>query len=268
MNGFGGDLRFGKTNGLDGADEICRQIAETSMAGNGKTWRAFLSVTRGPERHARQRDRSRGRRSLVRPSRSAADHEQGRSFANAAAGSRSDHPRTICPTRTACSTTTPMARASSTTTISHRQHHGRRPRGHEPGRHLSGLDELGVGGRSPRCGVTWPRASLVQLDLRAQRRRLRARRDASGRRSGNGGHRRCARRLRRLLLLCVDAMTARALSVWLAVSMLACSSKERRRRAAPRAREAPVPAVPPVRAAPARSKGRSPSACGLPHLRR
>jgi hypothetical protein len=48
MNGFGGDLRFGKSSGLDGADEICRQIAETSMAGNGKTWRAFLSVTRGP----------------------------------------------------------------------------------------------------------------------------------------------------------------------------------------------------------------------------
>jgi hypothetical protein len=44
-NGFGGDLRFGKADGLSGADEICRQIAETSMpsAGN-KVWRAFLSV--------------------------------------------------------------------------------------------------------------------------------------------------------------------------------------------------------------------------------
>jgi len=48
-NGFGGDLRFGQANGLAGADEICRQIAETSLAGNGKTWRAFLSVTRGPD---------------------------------------------------------------------------------------------------------------------------------------------------------------------------------------------------------------------------
>lgn len=45
--GFGGDLRFGKADGLSGGDEICRQIAETSMPGSGaKTWRAFLSVTK------------------------------------------------------------------------------------------------------------------------------------------------------------------------------------------------------------------------------
>jgi hypothetical protein len=49
QDGFGGDLRFGKTTGLEGADEICRSIAETSMPGNGKTWRAFLSVTKGPD---------------------------------------------------------------------------------------------------------------------------------------------------------------------------------------------------------------------------
>jgi len=48
QNGFGGDLRFSKTNGLDGADEICKQVAEIGMPGNGKTWRAFLSVTAGP----------------------------------------------------------------------------------------------------------------------------------------------------------------------------------------------------------------------------
>jgi hypothetical protein len=48
-DGFGGDLRFGKPTGLEGADEICRTIAETSMPGNGKTWHAFLSVTKGPE---------------------------------------------------------------------------------------------------------------------------------------------------------------------------------------------------------------------------
>jgi hypothetical protein len=48
-DGFGGDLRFGKPSGLEGADEICRTIAETSMPGNGKTWRAFLSVTKGPD---------------------------------------------------------------------------------------------------------------------------------------------------------------------------------------------------------------------------
>jgi hypothetical protein len=48
-NGFGGDLRFGKSDGLAGADEICRQLAETGYPGAGcKTWRAFLSVTKGP----------------------------------------------------------------------------------------------------------------------------------------------------------------------------------------------------------------------------
>jgi len=47
--GFGGDLRFGKADGLAGADEICRQLAETSMPSNGKTWRAFLSVSKGPD---------------------------------------------------------------------------------------------------------------------------------------------------------------------------------------------------------------------------
>jgi hypothetical protein len=46
-NGFGGDLRFGKPDGLSGADEICRQIAVGSLASAGsKTWHAFLSVTK------------------------------------------------------------------------------------------------------------------------------------------------------------------------------------------------------------------------------
>ena len=48
-SGFGGDLRFGQADGLSGADEICRQIAELSKPSNGKTWRAFLSVTKGPD---------------------------------------------------------------------------------------------------------------------------------------------------------------------------------------------------------------------------
>jgi len=49
-DGFGGDLRFGETGagaGLRGADKICSAIAETSLKGNGKTWRAFLSVIDG-----------------------------------------------------------------------------------------------------------------------------------------------------------------------------------------------------------------------------
>jgi len=49
-NGFGGDLRFGETGagaGLRGADKICSTIADRSMPGNGKAWRAFLSAVDG-----------------------------------------------------------------------------------------------------------------------------------------------------------------------------------------------------------------------------
>ena len=50
QTGFGGDLRYGEADGLSGADKICTQIAEYSMAGAGqKGWRAFLSVTAGPD---------------------------------------------------------------------------------------------------------------------------------------------------------------------------------------------------------------------------
>ncbi|HEY0714899.1 MAG TPA: hypothetical protein VGF45_19620 [Polyangia bacterium] len=48
QNGFGGDLRFGETTGLAGADKICQTLATDVGAGN-KTWRAFLSVVRGPD---------------------------------------------------------------------------------------------------------------------------------------------------------------------------------------------------------------------------
>jgi hypothetical protein len=46
-NGFGGDLRFGMTNGIEGADKICQTIAEGEGVSD-KTWRAFLSAVRGP----------------------------------------------------------------------------------------------------------------------------------------------------------------------------------------------------------------------------
>jgi hypothetical protein len=50
QNGFGGDLRFGKTGqgaGLLGADSICQCLAEKSMPGSKvKIWRAFLSVSK------------------------------------------------------------------------------------------------------------------------------------------------------------------------------------------------------------------------------
>ena len=46
QNGFGGDLRYGQANGLAGADKICTEIAESSMAGSStKGWRAFLSTS-------------------------------------------------------------------------------------------------------------------------------------------------------------------------------------------------------------------------------
>ncbi len=52
-NGFGGDLRFGKTGqgaGILGADSICQCIAERSMPGSkAKIWRAFLSAKKGPD---------------------------------------------------------------------------------------------------------------------------------------------------------------------------------------------------------------------------
>lgn len=51
-DGFGGDLTFGETGagaGLRGADKICTAIAEISMPGNNKVWRAFLSATAGED---------------------------------------------------------------------------------------------------------------------------------------------------------------------------------------------------------------------------
>jgi hypothetical protein len=49
-NGFGGDLRYGQADGLAGADKICAKIADLSMPGaSAKGWRAFLSVTAGPD---------------------------------------------------------------------------------------------------------------------------------------------------------------------------------------------------------------------------
>ncbi|MFE8595717.1 hypothetical protein [Archangium violaceum] len=48
QNGFGGDLRYGEATGLEGADKICRTIAEKGLAGAGqKVWRAFLSASTG-----------------------------------------------------------------------------------------------------------------------------------------------------------------------------------------------------------------------------
>jgi len=48
QDGFGGDLRFGMPTGLEGADKICQTIADGEGFG-AKTWRAFLSATKGPD---------------------------------------------------------------------------------------------------------------------------------------------------------------------------------------------------------------------------
>jgi hypothetical protein len=48
QNGFGGDLRYGTANGLTGADKICQTLA-ADVGFGGKTWRAFLSVMKGPD---------------------------------------------------------------------------------------------------------------------------------------------------------------------------------------------------------------------------
>lgn len=50
--GFGGDFTYGETGpgaGLRGADKICAAVAEKSMPGNNKRWRAFLSATAGED---------------------------------------------------------------------------------------------------------------------------------------------------------------------------------------------------------------------------
>jgi hypothetical protein len=43
--GWGGDFRYGTGNGLTGADKLCTEIAEQSLPGNCRTWRAFLSTS-------------------------------------------------------------------------------------------------------------------------------------------------------------------------------------------------------------------------------
>lgn len=55
QDGFGGDFTYGTGDGLKGADKICTEIAESSMAGSGaKEWHAFLSTVKGPV-HAKDR---------------------------------------------------------------------------------------------------------------------------------------------------------------------------------------------------------------------
>ena len=44
--GWGGDFRYGTSDGLTGADKLCTEIAEKSLPGNCRTWRAFLSTSK------------------------------------------------------------------------------------------------------------------------------------------------------------------------------------------------------------------------------
>ena len=45
LGGFGGDLRNGKSNGIDGADALCAEAAEKANPGDRHLWRAFLSAS-------------------------------------------------------------------------------------------------------------------------------------------------------------------------------------------------------------------------------
>jgi hypothetical protein len=44
LGGLGGDLRNGKGNGIDGADSLCAEAAQTANPGDRHLWRAFLSA--------------------------------------------------------------------------------------------------------------------------------------------------------------------------------------------------------------------------------
>jgi hypothetical protein len=44
VGGFGGDLRNGKANGIDGADSLCEEAANLANPGDKHRWRAFLSA--------------------------------------------------------------------------------------------------------------------------------------------------------------------------------------------------------------------------------
>lgn len=44
VGGFGGDLRNGKANGIDGADSLCEEAANLANPGDKHLWRAFLSA--------------------------------------------------------------------------------------------------------------------------------------------------------------------------------------------------------------------------------
>jgi len=44
LGGLGGDLRNGKSNGIDGADSLCEEAAKLANPGDRHVWRAFLSA--------------------------------------------------------------------------------------------------------------------------------------------------------------------------------------------------------------------------------
>jgi hypothetical protein len=44
LGGLGGDLRNGKSNGIDGADSLCAETAQIANPGDHHLWRAFLSA--------------------------------------------------------------------------------------------------------------------------------------------------------------------------------------------------------------------------------
>jgi hypothetical protein len=160
QDGFGGDLRFGKSNGLDGGDEICRQVADIGMPGNGKTWRAFLSVTAGPsgtpvnaidrigtgpwyDRLGRVFAMTKADLLNARPK--GADPAILNDFPNEFGVPNHNPDGTIIDNHNVLTGSNPMGNINSTNKSDTCQ---------------DWTSSVATGGR-PRCGVSWPRSSLI-----------------------------------------------------------------------------------------------------------
>jgi hypothetical protein len=160
QDGFGGDLRFGKSNGLDGADEICRQVAEIGMPGNGKTWRAFLSVTAGPSGTAvNAMDRigdgpwydrlgrvfAMNKAALLQPRPQGADPAIINDFPNEFGVPNHNPDGTVIDNHNVLTGSNTMGNLMSTNKSDTCQ---------------DWTSSVSTGGR-PRCGVSWPRSSII-----------------------------------------------------------------------------------------------------------
>jgi hypothetical protein len=161
QNGFGGDLRFGKADGLAGGDEICRRLAETSMPNNGKTWRAFLSVTKGPAGTPVN--------AIDRIGDGPWYDRRGRVFALTKAALLNTRPQGADPliiNDLPNEDGVPNHDPDGTGVVdNHNFLTGSNPMGQANGMNLADTCQdwtsAAAGGGRPRCGVTWPRVQFV-----------------------------------------------------------------------------------------------------------